>query len=526
MVLSLPSRSLCCSTDMCGRVMEQRRTAIAEATKRHERSNWIKRISKQGPWDEQNDPLFYFGAPSLPMPVEQSDKESLSPFFAHLRNGGTYELNPGVDGAVTGVEPYYNTELIEFEKGVLYSDGRVDLCKMVTGPRNIGDLMESLKSNPFSKHFLLGNNIIGPTGAKAIAAFIDEFPEKFETWYLAGNCIDTAGFARLVDSMVKSPAITNVWVKRNPLGPGAAKDVFRLITQTPNLRTMDLDQTELGDKGVAELFELLTNHTPTQPLALRNLYLNATGIGHEACKQLANYLKSAHCTITSLYLSLNPIGSAASTLATGLKANTTLQRLSLQSCGLKDDDVIAIISALQFNPTLTALDIGQAYATEDLGMRFNWITDASTQALVNLVESTKLQYLNLGYTPLPQSSLNTLLAPLTTSNSILWFFAKPLTTGAKDAVSVKTGQEYHRLLKSLRERLHENVKVKYGEDMTYEQFENGYKRFLISPDDVRLIDSVYRNRDAGLARRGLKRLEKWWEAGDGTLERVADGSLV
>lgn len=73
-----------------------------------------------------------------------------------------------------GIEPYYNTELIEFEKGVLYADGRIDLCKMVAGPRNIGDLMDSLKPNTFSRHFLLGNNVIGPTGAKAIASFIDE----------------------------------------------------------------------------------------------------------------------------------------------------------------------------------------------------------------------------------------------------------------------------------------------------------------------------------------------------------------
>lgn len=33
---------------------------------------------------------------------------------------------------------------------------------------------------------------------------------------------------------------------------------------------------------------------------------------------------------------------------------------------------------------------------------------------------------------------------------------------------------------------------------------------MVSPRDVRFIDSVYRNRDAGAARRGEKRLEKWW----------------
>ena len=70
-------------------VLDQRRTAIVKAAERNNRHNWIKRISKQGPWNESTDPLSLNGAPSLPMPVEQSDKESLAPFFAHLARGGT-----------------------------------------------------------------------------------------------------------------------------------------------------------------------------------------------------------------------------------------------------------------------------------------------------------------------------------------------------------------------------------------------------------------------------------------------------
>ena len=475
-----------------------------------------------------NDPLSLEGAPSLPMPVEQSDKESLAPFFAHLRNGGTHEHNGEASAAsnkaTTGTEPYYDTELIEFNKGVLYADGRIDLCKMVTGPSNIGDLMESLKPNTFSKHFLLGNNIIGPTGAKAIAQFIDEFPNRFETWYLAGNCLDAVSFSILVDSMVESTSITNVWLKRNPLGPGAAKNVFRLISQTPNLRTLDLDQTELGGAGVAELFGLLAIHASAHPLALRNIYLNACGIGEKACKRIAQFLKSPHCTLEALYMSSNPVGHAAAELATGLNANKTLKRLSLQSCGLKDEDVIVLTEALKNNDSLTAVDIGQHYATEDLGMRYNWITEKSSTALANLIKTTNLQYLNISYTPMPQSAVNNVLEAVTHSKSLLWFHAKPLVTGGKDFHSVKTGQEYARLYKLARERLHENVKKQY--DVDYVHFENEHKRFLISPKDVRFIDSVYRNRDAAAARRGLKRLDKWWDEDDETLQRVQDGTLA
>jgi hypothetical protein len=47
------------------------------------------------------------------------------------------------------------------------------------------------------------------------------------------------------------------------------------------------------------------------------------------------------------------------------------------------------------------------------------------------------------------------------------------------------------------------------------------KRWLLSDEtDVRKIDSVYRNRDAGEARRGLKILDKWWDENDQTLQEV------
>ena len=463
------------------------------------------------------------------MLVEQSDKESLAPFFAHLRNGGTHEpasiaLKNGVAGQ-TGVEPYYSTELIEFQKGVLYADGRIDLCKMVTGPRNIGDLMESLKTNTFSKHFLLGNNIIGPTGAQAIASFIDEYPDRFETWYLAGNCIDTDSFAILVDSMVKSPTITNVWVKRNPLGPAAAKDVFRLITQTKNLRTLDLDQTELGEKGVTELFDLLSTHASAGPLGLRHIYLNACGINETTYTAIARFLQSPNCALESLFMSNNPVGNKGiSSLSSSLKTNTTVKCLSLQSCGLKDDGIVSLIAAIKQHKSLKVLDIGQSYATEDLGTRYNWITDTSAIALADLIQTTKLQYLNLSYTPLSQSALNEILNAVATSDSLVWFQAKTLVTGGKDAASVKAGQEYARLHKLARERLHDNVRMQYGVD--YVHFESEYKRFLVSPKDVRFIDSVYRNRDAAAARRGLKKLDKWWDEDDETLQKVQDGTLA
>lgn len=507
---------------------QQRKSAIAKATEYNEKHNWIKRILKQnGPWNEVEDPLSLNGAPSIPMPVEVSDPESLAPFFAHLRNNGTHQISDEAATEQTGesrAEPYYNVEYIEFEKGVLYSDGRIDLCKMVTGPRNIGDLMESLKPNAFSKHFLLGNNIVGPTGVEAIASFIEELPNRIETWYLGANCIDSTSLARLVDAMIKSPIITNVWLKRNPLGASSAKDIFRLVTQSPLLRTLDLDQTGLGDEGVAELFSLLADHD--QALPLRHIYLNATGISALACAQISRYLALPSCALESLFMANNPIGSAAAALAPGLSSNQTLERLSLQSCGLSDKPVATLLSALQHNQNLKALDFGHSFATEDLGMRYNWLTDISP--FVELLQTApSLQYLNISNAPMTQQSINTLLQAALASPSLLSLerVARPLLRGDRDFVSVRAGQEGVRLTKLVREKLHANVLREYG--VGYEEFEAEHKRFLMSPRDVRLIDSVYRNREAGQARRGLTTLNKVWADGDETLRMVVgDGAKV
>ena len=89
----------------------------------------------------------------------------------------------------------------EFERGVLYSDNRMDLCKMVVGPPHIEALTQSLDNNTNVRHFLLGNSIIGHRGAESIASFVVRHPNRMETWYLAGNCLDGYSFALLAKAL-------------------------------------------------------------------------------------------------------------------------------------------------------------------------------------------------------------------------------------------------------------------------------------------------------------------------------------
>ncbi|KAF2433130.1 RNI-like protein [Tothia fuscella] len=421
-------------------------------------------------------------------------------------------------------EPYYNTAALEFPKGVLYADRRLDLCKMVVGPPHIGNLMDSLRSNEFVHHFLLGDNIIGPIGAKAIASFVKDHPHRIDTWYHAGNCIDGASLTTLVDAFVTSPAITNIWLTRNPLGKEAANDLFRLITQTPNLRTLDIDQTGLGDAGIAELFNQLANYSNEKKHPLKILYMNGSGTGLSGAKAIGRYLASQHCRLTSLYLSNNPLGSkGVAALGAGLKSNQSLSRLCLPSVGLTDAGAIHLFAALQDHSRIGVLDIGMAWAITDLGQAYNYLADGAALHLAKLIATSKtLVYVNLDNCAITNNGLSTVLHGVTESSSMLYFHANSIFPQKRDYASVKAGQEHARLDKLAKQRIAENRRLKYGKDMSADEWLATKRRWIVSDEqDVRKIDSVYRNRDMGLARRGLKKLDKWWDEGDGTLAEVA-----
>lgn len=121
----------------------------------------LDRILAQGPWDQIETLELLHGAPSLPMPVKIASPESLIGCFNHLQeDGNEAALEGDTYTSKPGKEPYYNVPFVEYDKGVIYADRRLDLCKMVLGPLNIDKLMDSLETNRFIRHFLLGSTFI------------------------------------------------------------------------------------------------------------------------------------------------------------------------------------------------------------------------------------------------------------------------------------------------------------------------------------------------------------------------------
>ena len=126
-----------------------------------------------------------------------------------------------------------------------------------------------------------------------------------------------------------------------------------------------------------------------------------------------------------------------------------------------------------------------------------------------------------------KTGLNTVLEAVISSPTLLYHNAKSIHPQQKDFAAVKAGQAHIRLQEQSRASIEQNIKNLHGEDMSYEIWQADEKRWLINDKtDVRKIDSVYRNRDAGLARRGLMKLDKWWDENDETLKNVMGSAVV
>ena len=177
-----------------------------------------KMLKVQGPWlGQEVDPLDLKGPAAAPMPVKIGEGKDFAPIFGFMAQGKAFrdggkprDVESLGHNGVYGVELPHKSPMLEFERGIIYEDGRLDLCKQVVGPTHIGKLMESLEPNHHIRHFLLGNNAISTTGANSIAEFLRKYPDRIETWYLAGCHITRQGLSLLVSQMIKSSSISNV----------------------------------------------------------------------------------------------------------------------------------------------------------------------------------------------------------------------------------------------------------------------------------------------------------------------------
>ena len=469
------------------------------------------------PWKGQHiEPLDLNGPAAFPMPVEIPS--SLEPFMPILSFIAT---NAAVSTENAEIDPYTKVPMKQMERGIVYADGRLDLCKQSLGPKHIVDLMAALKKNDKICHFLIGNNCVSTTGAKHIADYITANPDQISTWYLAGCHLTPPAFEYLVDAMVKSNAIDNVWLKRNPLGKASVPSIVRLIIESPKLRTLDLENVELSDAGAYELFMTLASFKKCNSGCLQNLYLNANGIGARGMEGLALYLKSpAAASLQSLFLACNPIGDVG---IQNLVENDTLQAcknlkvLSLHSCGLTSDGIITLAKAIVNHPSLTCLHLLRGKATTPHHQRENHIGPDAVEALRELISQpdSRLRILSLGRTAFTQADIRYLTEPL---------LAESGAATSLVALNVR-GRNGEGIDHSVKQKLQDN-RAALAKELGYDDandapFVDSFAfRALKNNADIQYIDSYYRNAGRSCS------MKQYWDDNDPHWELIANDAKL
>ena len=357
------------------------------------------------------------------------------------------------------------------------------MCKQVVGPPFINDLTVSVTQNPNVRHFLIGNNVVGDAGAVAIARMIEQRSESnpIETLYLAGNCFTDKGAEALASALATNRTAKSLWLKRNPLGPQGIRHLAEMLRQNTTLSTLDLVNTATGDAGVKTLFSALRENS-----SLKTLYLDANAITPNGCRHIAEYFEYRKQVnepgLTGLFLGVNRIGDeGAAFLSEALEDYSPLIRLDLCSNRIQNEGLEAILRSVRGLPNLSYLGLGLYKSTSDLGELPNYFDGNGAELLAEFIQSNPaVKALDLKDINLRSSGWVNVVEALEQNSNLL---------------DLKCSQLGFKMTREILTRIHEelrrNVAVNLG--MSLEEFRGEPLRFLKHTDQIRFIDSIYRN---------------------------------
>lgn len=410
------------------------------------------------------------------MPVDVAPLEELQPFFDHLSENKAIEFK-------------------QFQRGTVFSDGRMDLCKQVVGPTWIGHLMESLKTNDKIEHFLLGNNITGSQGGIHIKNFLlGERKCKIKTWYLAGSDFDTEACKNICEGLINDTDCEALWLKRNPIYADGMIFIKNLLKVNKTIQILDLHNCGVGFKkeayfakeseydlyktsdGIKELFEGLKDNT-----TLKHLYLDANGLTADSCKYIAEYFdykkKTGQKGINSLWIDMNVLGDdGIRIIVESLNGYSYLKRLCIGAVYMSNVGMSYVSDNLKNSPSLKILDLSLYKATADMGTLPNNISNDGVLKVCEFIESTNVEYLNISMNNIDSEHMELIAHSLEKNNSIKYFHYK------------QYGQEIKQnVVKLIDKCINRNRSLVGGE------YTNETLRLLKHSEKILNIDSIYRN---------------------------------
>src|SRR4028118_1090003 len=178
------------------------------------------------------------------------------------------------------------TEPVQFTRGTLLPDGRLDLCKQGVGAAGCRRLTQALAQNTTVSAWLLGTDGIGDVGAQDVAQLLGQ-NSHLEIVYLGCNHIGAAGAHALAQALTDNTSVSGLWLKRNPVGTEVAQSLAEMLHHNQTLRTLDLVNTNLGAEGFTEITKVLCSDNRS----VERLYLGGNNISPPEASLLARLLR-------------------------------------------------------------------------------------------------------------------------------------------------------------------------------------------------------------------------------------------
>ncbi len=297
----------------------------------------------------------------LPLPTP-CDSDELTPLLEHLRENRAI------------------SETVQFPRGTVMADTRLDLCKQSIGAAGCRLVTQALIENATITSLLLGTNGIGDTGAVDVANLVIQ-SRQLDTIYLGCNHIGESGVAALADALIENRTITGLWLKRNPIGTAGARHLARMLRHNRTLRTLDLVNCQIGGEGRAFLLDALIEDNRS----VAHLYLGGNSLYPQDAEPLTALIQS-NPAIRSLLLNVNRLGDeGAKILANGLRHNSTLTAIGLASNGITFAGLTELLDTIERHPAMAHLDLGYSPSTQKLSAVANSVGDAGAARIDELL---------------------------------------------------------------------------------------------------------------------------------------------
>jgi Ran GTPase-activating protein (RanGAP) involved in mRNA processing and transport len=223
------------------------------------------------------------------------------------------------------------------------------------GTATVSPLLTSLRDHFLLRMLCLRGHVVDLTGLETVLQCETSKITELDIGRFC-NGLPMVGLTRVLQALERRPTLTKLGLRWCALGREEARLLGTVMRNSPSLQSLDLACSDLGSTGLEELALALYRNT-----SIKELDLSGNNLDDMESAGLLREILRRNKTITTLALSDNRFGytdGAIERIAVGLGSNSTLLKIDLSRCCLRDVGVSTLAPSLgSRNTTLQKLTL-------------------------------------------------------------------------------------------------------------------------------------------------------------------------